>query len=120
MSCAFCDRAAAEYREDHEIMVFEPLDPVTPGHLLVVPVLHLEDFGDVQDWHDADAKAAFQNTMWRASKLARDLKVYEKTDCNIITSAGANATQTVFHLHVHLVPRRENDGLTLPWTGQKK
>lgn len=39
------------------------------------------------------------------------------TDFNLITSAGAAATQTVAHLHVHYVPRRTGDGLGLPWTG---
>lgn len=37
---------------------------------------------------------------------------------NIITSIGAPATQSVFHLHIHVVPRQEGDELTLPWTGQ--
>ncbi len=36
--------------------------------------------------------------------------------CNLITSAGREATQTVFHLHIHVVPRRDGDGLALPWT----
>ncbi|OHT47970.1 hypothetical protein BKG71_25700 [Mycobacteroides chelonae] len=39
---------------------------------------------------------------------------------NVITSIGPDATQTVFHTHIHVVPRRENDGLHLPWTGQVK
>jgi diadenosine tetraphosphate (Ap4A) HIT family hydrolase len=39
-------------------------------------------------------------------------------DCNLITSDGAAATQTVKHLHVHIVPRRDGDGLTLPWSTQ--
>jgi histidine triad (HIT) family protein len=40
--------------------------------------------------------------------------------CNIITSAGSDATQTVFHLHLHVVPRRAGDGLALPWTGDHR
>jgi hypothetical protein len=39
---------------------------------------------------------------------------------NLITSVGAAATQTVRHLHIHLIPRREGDALALPWTGQQK
>jgi hypothetical protein len=38
--------------------------------------------------------------------------------CNLITSVGADATQSVRHLHIHVVPRREGDGLMLPWSGQ--
>lgn len=45
------------------------------------------------------------------------MKIYVPTP--ITTEAEAEATQTVFHLHVHLVPRRAEDGLHLPWTGQK-
>jgi diadenosine tetraphosphate (Ap4A) HIT family hydrolase len=40
--------------------------------------------------------------------------------CNFITSAGAAATQSVPHLHVHVIPRRDGDGLALPWTGQQE
>lgn len=40
-------------------------------------------------------------------------------DMNLITSRGPAATQTVPHLHLHLIPRREGDGLTLPWTAQQ-
>lgn len=47
--------------------------------------------------------------MYRAAEIAPH-------PSNLITSAGAEATQSVFHLHVHIVPRGENDGLALPWT----
>ena len=40
--------------------------------------------------------------------------------CNIITNNGADADQTVFHIHVHLVPRTKDDKVTLPWAWQKK
>jgi histidine triad (HIT) family protein len=49
----------------------------------------------------------------RACQYARDEVV---GSCNIITSTGSSATQTVFHLHLHVVPRSTGDGLTLPWT----
>jgi histidine triad (HIT) family protein len=38
---------------------------------------------------------------------------------NFITSAGKAATQSVMHLHIHIVPRQEGDGLLLPWSGQQ-
>lgn len=78
----------------------------TPGHILVVPRVHVVDF--TRDDHVSAVTAA------RASQLARDLG----GQWNEITSAGVDATQTVFHLHRHLVPRRRGDGLALPWTGQ--
>ena len=46
--------------------------------------------------------------------------LYGAASCNLITSVGAAATQTVKHLHIHIVPRHEGDGLHLPWTEQKK
>jgi histidine triad (HIT) family protein len=80
-----------------------PLRPGRPGHVLVIPKTHVRDFQD-----DPIVTAA---TMARAAELGDG-------QMNLITSAGEAATQTVFHLHVHLVPRTEGDGLTLPWTGQ--
>lgn len=106
--CVFCrivglDPHGQILRRHGSTAVFEPLNPVTPGHLLVVPASHV-----------ADARTAPVVTgmaMVAASEEAR-----LAGECNIITSCGPLATQTVFHLHIHVVPRRENDGLTLPWT----
>ncbi|HEY3477867.1 MAG TPA: HIT domain-containing protein, partial [Streptomyces sp.] len=72
---------------------------------LVVPRVHVADAGV-----DPDVTAA---VMRRAAELAGVVE-----SANIITSVGAAATQTVFHLHVHVVPRRVGDGLALPWTNQ--
>lgn len=85
---------------------FEPLNPVVPGHLLVVPTTHVEHF--------SQNPLVSAETMRCAAIMARGMG-----DCNLITSRGPAATQTVKHLHIHLVPRRAGDGLKLPWTGQK-
>ncbi|MFF6913619.1 HIT domain-containing protein [Streptomyces sp. NPDC012466] len=76
---------------------------VTSGHVLVLPKTHVPDVAA-----DPLVSAA---TMRRVAELAA-----EAGDCNVITSRGAAATQTVPHMHVHLVPRRHGDGLLLPWT----
>jgi histidine triad (HIT) family protein len=107
--CVFCDiiagRSPAEiFHEWDDAITIVPLNPVTEGHLLVIPKVHVADFG-----HDPYVSAA---VMKRAAQLAATQW------CNVITSRGKVATQTVFHLHVHIVPRREGDGLALPWTGQ--
>ncbi|MGW4805835.1 HIT family protein [Kitasatospora sp. NPDC004272] len=78
---------------------------VNDGHLLVIPREHVADAGT-----DPDVTAT---VMRRAAEL-----LAEHPAANLITSKGADATQTVFHLHVHLVPRRADDGLPLPWTPQ--
>ena len=80
----------------------------TDGHAMVIPRVHVADF--------TTDPAVTGAVMVRAAQLAaRDDQF---AACNLITSRGALATQSVFHLHVHLVPRRENDGLALPWTAR--
>lgn len=107
--CVFCGRiAAGEFRQyDDYSVAFEPLNPVVPGHLLVVSRRHVEDACEMPF---VTAKA-FGFAAFLAG--AKGLESF-----NLITSAGAAATQTIRHLHVHIVPRREDDGLHLPWTGQ--
>lgn len=108
--CPFCKRIHAgeyDYRDTYNV-AFRPLNPVTPGHFLVVPLTHV-----------ANALEA-PHYAGRAVRFAARLGAEMGLDAfNLITSSGEAATQTVFHLHVHVVPRREGDGLALPWTGQE-
>jgi histidine triad (HIT) family protein len=112
--CDFCEivagRAPATIvaeNHDHDAIAIVPLDPVVDGHVIVLPREHITDAAD-DPWAAGDV-------MVLAGILAR-----EHQAANIITSIGAAATQTVFHLHIHVVPRVEGDGLTLPWTGQQR
>ncbi|GFE27173.1 HIT family protein [Streptomyces nigrescens] len=100
-----CGRAPATVlREWPETIAIRPRHGgVTAGHVLVIPRVHVADVAE-----DPVVSAA---TMLRAAELAA-----EAGDCNVITSRGPSATQTVRHLHLHLVPRAEGDGLLLPWT----
>lgn len=108
--CVFCgriDRGEYDY-DDTWNVAFQPLNPVTPGHFLVVPKKHVSN--------------AFASPTLAGRALTFAAFLANQMDlgaANFITSAGSAATQTVFHLHVHVVPRRENDGLHLPWTGQR-
>jgi histidine triad (HIT) family protein len=109
--CVFCaivaGRAPATLvREWPDAIAFRPRQPVTPGHVLVIPREHVMDAGI-----DPDVSA---RTMRAAAELADELDA-----ANIITSRGAAATQTVYHLHLHVVPRSHQDGLPLPWTPQQ-
>jgi histidine triad (HIT) family protein len=110
-NCPFCLRiTAGEYDyEDRYSVAFQPLNPVTPGHFLVVSRNHVGSA--VSDPLQAGHAMRF------AGILANEM---ELDAANFIASAGAAATQTVMHLHIHVVPRREDDGLHLPWTGQVK
>jgi histidine triad (HIT) family protein len=106
VSCRFCEIAneiwpAVYVRKWPDAVAIQPLNPVVPGHVLVIPRAHVNDVTE-------DPIVAASTTA-RAAELA-------VPPCNLITSAGAPATQTVFHLHVHVVPRAVGDGLALPWT----
>ncbi|MFG1977008.1 HIT family protein [Nonomuraea fuscirosea] len=106
--CIFCrivaghEPATITRRWPHAV-AFTPLNPVTEGHTLIVPTTHVRDARE-----DPNISAT---AMAAAAQYAADVG-----PCNIITSAGPEATQTVFHLHLHVVPRADGDGLTLPWT----
>jgi histidine triad (HIT) family protein len=108
-NCVFCGIIESQEAEDFKlegfgVVSFVPLKPVVPGHRLFVPLRHAENAGE----DSMPAGAAFQDAvLWGRS---------QDEDFNIITSVGPNATQTIFHTHIHYVPRRENDGLMLPWT----
>ncbi|TRV72562.1 HIT domain-containing protein [Streptomyces sp. 130] len=111
--CPFCEIAAGRapaqiVQEWDDALAIVPLNPVTDGHLLVIPRDHVRDFST-----DPDVSAL---TMLRAAELASGPQ-----PMNLITSRGRAATQSVFHLHLHLVPRTANDGLALPWySGRRK
>lgn len=87
------------------VVALETINPVVPGHIVVV-----------SRWHTRDAGENPRLTA-RVMRCAAEL-VAEFDAANIITSKGSAATQTAFHLHVHIVPRRFGDNLPLPWTGQ--
>lgn len=104
--CVFCAIAAGEapakmvYEWRDEIAIV-PLKPVVPGHVIVMPKQHVQD--------------ALVDPVVTAEVMACAVELAHRP-ANIITSAGGAATQTVFHLHVHIVPRRDGDGLMLPWS----
>lgn len=112
--CVFCKIIDGTYIADDfrqmglGIVSFIPLNPVTPGHRLFVPTEHSINAGE----GPMCAASAFEE--------ACDWGDAGGEDFNIITSAGKNATQTIFHTHIHYVPRRPDDGLMLPWTQPKR
>lgn len=114
IECVFCDKIRSSRPEDSyqetdfpEVISFEPLNPVVPGHRLFV--------------HREHTRAATANPMitGRVFEAASRYAATCAEDCNLLTSDGPDATQSVFHLHVHYVPRKADDGLHLPWTGQR-
>lgn len=114
-TCIFCEIVAGQARATvvHQwanAIAIMPLEPIVAGHTLVIPRAHVRDF--------TESPAIAADTMHCAAELAHQLRLFP---ANIITSAGREATQSVFHLHLHIVPRAENDGLALPWySGRSK
>ena len=105
--CVFCGivagtEPASMVREWPDAIAFVPLNPVIAGHVLVIPRIHVADATVNQ--------AVTALTMGRAAELAGECSA-----SNILTSIGAAATQSIFHLHVHVIPRFVGDQLMLPW-----
>lgn len=112
--CDFCQivtgkRQARVVCETRDSLAFFPLKPVIRGHTLVIPKVHVENF-----WKADPAVAA--STMADVRLVGQALSSVLNSDgMNIINSAGAAASQTVMHLHIHLVPRWQGDPIGDIW-----
>lgn len=119
-ACDFCaiargdDRSVEVVCEGEGWVAFFPLDPATPGHTLVIPRKHVADLWEADDQLGADLMRA----VLRVGRAIRTALEPEGT--NVITSAGEAAEQTVFHLHIHVVPRWRRDGFGRIWPLEDK
>ena len=113
--CVFCkilngDIPSNTIYENSEFKVIMDISPATKGHVLVLPKEHFKDI------YDIDAETAGK-LFQLAAVVARALKEVLHCDgLNIIQNNGEIAGQTVFHFHMHLIPRYENDGAGITWT----
>ena len=112
--CLFCGIIAGDVPgqivdSDEHTVAFMDINPATRGHALVVPREHSDDLMDISD-------EDLERTMIAARRLARRMdEVLEPDGFNILNSCRSAAWQTVYHFHVHVVPRYEDDPLELPW-----
>lgn len=112
--CIFCKIVAGELPsttivEDERTVSFMDINPATRGHALVVPRAHARDLIDV-------SAGDLQAVVLAARDLAARMRERLGADgVNLINSCGAAAWQTVFHFHVHVIPRYAEDPLKLPW-----
>jgi histidine triad (HIT) family protein len=112
--CIFCKILAGELPaqivdEDERTIAFMDIAPATRGHALVIPRTHSVDLAGIgTDDLQAVALAAKRLAARMAERLGAD-------GVNLLNSSGAAAWQTVFHFHVHVIPRYEHDPLRLPW-----
>ena len=112
--CLFCGIVAGDVpaqivdSDDHTV-AFMDINPATPGHALVVPRAHSRDLMDVSD-------EDLERTTVAARRLAKRMRrALEPAGFNVLNSCGKAAWQTVFHFHVHVIPRYDTDPLRLPW-----
>jgi histidine triad (HIT) family protein len=113
--CIFCKIVAGELPativdQDERTLAFMDINPATRGHALVIPRAHTQDLLSIEE-------SELQAVAVAAQRLARRAKERLGADgVNVINSCGAAAWQTVFHFHLHVIPRYIGDPLKLPWT----
>lgn len=117
-NCIFCgivagDIPATRVAETDRAIAFMDIAPATPGHLLVIPRVH-----------SADLREAAPEDLTAVTLLAQSLigRVIERLDgatgANLLSCIGPDAWQTVFHTHLHVIPRYPDDPMVLPWKPQ--
>src|SRR5580704_17009285 len=103
------DLPATIIDEDERTLAFMDIAPATRGHVLVIPRAHSADLLSVSP-EDLSAVAL------AAQRVAQNVRERLGAEgVNLLNSCGAVAWQTVFHFHVHVIPRYEDDPLRLPW-----
>jgi len=113
-SCVFCrivakEIPAAVVYEDDQTLAFMDAGQVNPGHVLVAAKGHAENLYEL---NDAQAGALLR-TAARVARAIRD--AYQPQGLSVYQANGKAAWQTVFHYHMHLVPRHDGDGMALSW-----
>jgi histidine triad (HIT) family protein len=112
-ACIFCaivagDAPAQLVDSDEHTVSFMDINPFTPGHALVIPRTHSADLTEISD-------EDLQRTTIAARRLTRKMaETLEPAGFNILNACGAAAWQTVFHFHLHVIPRYEDDPMRLP------
>ncbi|MBI4438278.1 HIT family protein [Candidatus Uhrbacteria bacterium] len=112
-SCLFCKLALHEIPsttlfEDERTVVFLDINPVRPGHALVISKAHAPDLlaSSREDLH------AVMDTVQKIAPAV--VQATGALGCNVTANVGAAAGQVIFHTHLHIIPRHEEDGLA-PW-----
>jgi histidine triad (HIT) family protein len=112
--CIFCRIVAKQIpatvvHEDEDTLAFMDIGQVNPGHVLVTVKKHADNIFSLDE---AQAAAVFRS----AARVARAIRgAFEPQGLSVYQANGRAAGQTVFHLHIHLVPRYEGDGMALTW-----
>jgi diadenosine tetraphosphate (Ap4A) HIT family hydrolase len=113
VSCVFCEIVAGtapahRVYEDEDVLAFMDIRPLSTGHTLVIPKKHAKGLEDLEPEQGAAAFRVAQHVA-RALRCST-LRVH---GVNLVLSDGRAAMQTVFHVHIHVLPRRRGDKLRL-------
>ncbi len=118
--CPFCriiaggDPVARVVGETSDVLAFFPLNPATVGHTLLIPKVHRRDLWDLR----ADEAVALWKYVKPLSEAVR--RAFRPEGINLIHSTGQVASQTVFHFHLHVVPRWSGDRMPNLWPPEKE
>lgn len=110
--CIFCKIVSgqipgAKVYEDDRVLAFMDIAPLNRGHLLVVPKEHVETIADIDP-------ELYGHLAWVICRLAKAVQTAVKPDgMNVMQLNGKAGNQVVPHVHMHLVPRWQGDGLTI-------
>lgn len=112
--CVFCRIAARQIpasivHEDEHTVAFMDLGQVNPGHVLVATKAHVENVFDLDD----DLAAAVFRTTARVARASRT--AFGAPGMTLLQANGKEGAQTVFHFHLHVLPRWADDGMSLVW-----
>ena len=112
--CIFCKLAAgdipsAKVYEDEQTIAFMDLGQVNPGHVLVALKRHAPTLLDCTP----DESAALMRTAHRVAHAVK--AAFNPPGLTLLQANGKEGDQTVFHVHMHVVPRHSNDGIALSW-----
>jgi histidine triad (HIT) family protein len=113
MDCIFCKIIKGELKsykvyEDEETLAFLDINPVTNGHILIVPKNHYETIEEISE----DKLGVLMKAIKKVGAKVKN--AIEIEGYNVSLNNGSVAGQIIPHLHFHIIPRRENDGLS-PW-----
>lgn len=112
--CIFCrlikgEIPAARVFEDEQTIAFMDIGQVNPGHVLVASKRHAANLFELT----ADEAAAVMRTVHKVAHAVRE--TFDPPGLTLLQANGREGDQTVFHFHMHIVPRHGNDGIALSW-----
>jgi len=115
--CIFCKIINKELPskiifDNDEFLAFSPIDIISKGHTLLIPKKHFKDIFDFET-------KSLERLMGIAQKITKDIiQENNATGINLLNASGKDAQQSIFHFHLHIVPRYKDDRLDL-WLRNK-